>query len=118
MIYKLLGAGEWAAAEARGRFDGSAVDVADGYIHFSAWDQVVETAAKHFATAADLMLLTVDPAALGDGLRWERSRGGALFPHLYGPLPVTAVTRAQPVPGDRPVAEAVAELIRQNTRAS
>jgi len=100
VIYKLLTATEWAAAQAQGRYDGSAVDHRDGYLHFSARDQVVETAARHFAGQTGLVLLTVDPAPLGDALRWEPSRGGALFPHLYAPLPLDAVIAVDIVDGD------------------
>lgn len=71
-----------------GAFRGAAVDLADGYIHLSAADQVAETLAKHFAGRADLVLASFDAEALGNALRWEPSRGGALFPHLYAPLPV------------------------------
>jgi len=86
LIFKILGAGEWRAAERGGVFAGSAADRADGYIHFSTADQAPETAAKWFAGRDDLMLAAVDAEALGPALRWEPSRGGALFPHLYGPL--------------------------------
>lgn len=106
MIYKLLAATEWAAAQAQGRYDGSAVDRRDGYIHFSARDQVVETAARHFAGQTDLVLLTVDPDRLGTELCWESSRGGALFPHLYASLPIDAVIAVDIVEGD------VAALLR------
>ncbi|MEV0155897.1 DUF952 domain-containing protein [Micromonospora sp. NPDC050686] len=111
MIYKLLPSAEWADALARGRFTGSAVDHQDGFIHLSAADQVVETARRHFAGATGLTLLTVDPDRLGAALRWEPSRGGALFPHLYGELPVTAVVAAEALPVDTPAADAVAELL-------
>jgi uncharacterized protein (DUF952 family) len=111
VIYKLLPAADWAAARAAGRFDGSPVDHADGYLHLSAADQVVETARRHFTGQADLVLLAVDPDRLGVDLRWEPSRDGALFPHLYGPLPVSAVTAADPVPAHLPVADAVAALV-------
>ncbi|MGC9668297.1 DUF952 domain-containing protein [Planosporangium sp. 12N6] len=111
MIYKLLPAPEWAAAEERGHYDGSAVDRRDGFIHFSGRDQVVETAARHFAGQTGLTLLAVDPRRLGDALRWEPSRGGALFPHLYGPLPAHAVVAVHALPDDRPAAEAVAALL-------
>ncbi|RKR92465.1 uncharacterized protein (DUF952 family) [Micromonospora pisi] len=110
MIYKLLAGAEWAEAEAQGRYEGSAVDRQDGFIHLSGREQVVETAARHFAGEADLVLLTVDPDRL-DELRWEPSRGGSLFPHLYGPLPVNAVLSAIPVPAHLPVPEAVAALL-------
>ncbi|HET8729310.1 MAG TPA: DUF952 domain-containing protein [Alphaproteobacteria bacterium] len=98
LIYKILSSVEWAAAQRHGAFDGSAVDRADGYVHFSAADQVLETAEKHFAGQTDLKLLAVDPDALGDRLRWEASRGGRSFPHLYGPLPVAAVVEAHDLP--------------------
>ncbi|HEX4768868.1 MAG TPA: DUF952 domain-containing protein [Lichenihabitans sp.] len=91
IIYKIVPASLWREAEARGRLDGAPVDLADGFIHFSAADQVRETAARHFAGQADLRLVGVDAEALGSALRWEPSRGGALFPHLYGPLRLDAV---------------------------
>ncbi|NQV82766.1 MAG: DUF952 domain-containing protein [Rhodospirillales bacterium] len=82
---------EWTAAQAIGAYGGSSQDIADGFIHFSGADQVVVSAAKHRAGQDGLVLLSVDAGALGDALKWETSRGGALFPHLYGPLAVTAV---------------------------
>ncbi len=97
-VYKIVPAGLWSAAEAVGRFDGAPVDTADGFIHFSTAAQVTETAARHFAGQTDLLLVSVDAAALGDGLVYEPSRGGALFPHLYGPLPLAAVTAVRPLP--------------------
>jgi uncharacterized protein (DUF952 family) len=111
VIYKLLATGEWAQARATGRYEGSAADRRDGFIHFSGPDQLVETAERHFAEQTELTLLTVDPALLGDELCWESSRGGALFPHLYGPMPATAVVAARPVPENLPIAEAVAALL-------
>ncbi|BCJ67256.1 DUF952 domain-containing protein [Polymorphospora rubra] len=111
MIYKLLAAAEWAQARARGSYAGSAVDRRDGYVHLSGREQVVETAARHFAGQRGLVLLTVDPGLLGADLRWELSRGGALFPHLYAPLPVDAVVLAVDVPEDVPVPDAVAALV-------
>ncbi|HKT05265.1 MAG TPA: DUF952 domain-containing protein [Rugosimonospora sp.] len=111
MIYKLLTTAEWELARAAGRYDGSEVDHRDGYVHLSGHDQVVETAARVFAGQAGLTLLTVDPERLGPRLRWEVSRGGALFPHLYAPLPVDAVLAARPVPEGVPVDEAVAALV-------
>ena len=98
VIFKIVAADEWRAAEAAGAFLGSAVDRADGYIHFSTAEQAPETAAKWFTGRADLMLVAVDPAALGPDLRWEPARGGALFPHLYAALPVGAVLWARPLP--------------------
>ena len=83
--YKILAAEEWRAAVAEGRYEGSAVDLADGYIHMSTGEQLVETARRHYAGRDDL-------ARFGADLVWEPSRGGDLFPHLYAPLPVAAVT--------------------------
>ncbi|PWU53481.1 DUF952 domain-containing protein [Micromonospora sp. S4605] len=111
MIYKLLPTTEWDEALAAGRLAGTAVDRQDGFVHLSAADQVVETARRHFAGVTGLTLLTVDPARLGGALRWEPSRGGQLFPHLYGPLPVAAVVAAQALPADTPAADAVAALL-------
>ena len=91
LVFKLVDRASWQAAAAAGVFDGSAVDARDGFIHFSTAAQVRETAARHFAGQADLLLVAVEAAALGDALRWEPSRGGALFPHLYAPLPIGAV---------------------------
>ena len=86
LIYKILSRAEWSAAQAAGQFTGSAVDLADGFIHLSAADQAQETAAKWFRGQADLVLLGVETESLGEALKWEASRGGALFPHLYRPL--------------------------------
>lgn len=97
-IYKLVDDASWNAAVALGRFDGSPVDRRDGYIHFSTADQVAETASRHFAGQSNLLLVAVDAGALGAALRWEPSRGGALFPHLYGALPMTAVRQVEPLP--------------------
>ncbi|TPW17438.1 MAG: hypothetical protein FD126_3650 [Elusimicrobia bacterium] len=93
MIYKLLRAEEWARLQAARSFAGSAVDLADGFVHFSTAAQVRETAAKHFAGVRGLVLAEVDPERLRGPLKWEPSRGGALFPHLYAELPLAAVTR-------------------------
>jgi beta-hydroxylase len=97
--FKILTADEWARFQADGRFEGSPVDRADGFIHLSAADQVEGTLARHFAGKAGLVLAEVDLAALGDTVRWEESRGGALFPHVYGALPWSAIRGAKPVPG-------------------
>ena len=97
-IYKICDADAWQAAERVGEFAGAPIDLADGYIHFSAADQIAETAAKHFAGQRDLVLVAVDADALGPALKWEPSRGGALFPHLYGKLPLTAVRWTKPLP--------------------
>ncbi|MEG1029272.1 MAG: DUF952 domain-containing protein [Brevundimonas sp.] len=88
--FKILSRADWRATLAEGAYDGSPVDHADGYIHLSAADQLAVTAAKHYAGQSDLMLVEVDLDALGETLVWEPSRGGALFPHIYGPLPVAA----------------------------
>ncbi len=100
IIFKICRAAEWAQAVVDGVFRGSAADLRDGYIHFSTVAQVAETAARHFAAQSDLVLVAVDAAALGDKLKWEPSRGGALFPHLYGELPVTAALWVKPLPLD------------------
>jgi uncharacterized protein (DUF952 family) len=98
VVYKIVAVEEWAEAEAAGVFTGASVDRADGFIHFSTAEQAPETAAKWFAGRVDLTLAAVDAEALGKDLRWEPSRGGALFPHLYGPLPMRAVVWARPLP--------------------
>lgn len=90
-IYKICPADLWRAAVRTGVFHGSPVDCRDGYIHFSTAIQAVETAEKHFRAERDLVLVAVDAVALGDRLVWEASRGGGLFPHLYGDLPLGAV---------------------------
>jgi uncharacterized protein (DUF952 family) len=100
LIFKILSAAAWRDVEAAGVFHGAAVDLADGYIHFSTADQVAETAAKHFAGQGDLMLVAIEPGRLGTALRWEVSRGGALFPHLYAPLATADVLWAKPLPLD------------------
>ena len=98
-IYKILPATEWAEATTAGSFRGSAVDLEDGYIHFSTASQVRETAAKHFAGKTGLLLLTVDPDRCPSAsMKWEASRGGQLFPHLYEAMPVAAVTRVDELP--------------------
>ncbi|MBA5779189.1 DUF952 domain-containing protein [Stappia sp. F7233] len=86
LIYKIVPKALWREAEAKGRFDGAPVDHADGFIHFSDGTQVRETAARHFRGQGDLLLVAVEAERLGDALKWEVSRGGALFPHLYAPL--------------------------------
>ncbi len=96
VIYKIAPAALWRAAEAQGQFSGSPVDVADGFIHFSTAVQARETAARHFAGASELVLVAVSTRGLN--LRWEPSRGGDLFPHLYAALPLTAVQWVKPLP--------------------
>ena len=97
-IYKICDAALWRAAEQAGVFHGAPIDTADGYIHFSTAGQVRETAAKYFAGVPDLMLAAIDADALGAALRYEPARGGALFPHLYGALPMSAVLWVKPLP--------------------
>ena len=92
IAFKIVDAAEWAGAEVAGAYPGSAVDRADGYIHLSTEAQLAETAAKHYAGRGGLLLLTVDLGRLGETVVWEPSRGGSLFPHIYGPLPVGAVS--------------------------
>ena len=91
-------ADEWQMAQAAGRYDGSSQDRADGFIHFSTGAQLAESAARHRTGQTGLMLLTVDPEVCGAALKWEASRGGQLFPHLYGPLLADAVIRVDPLP--------------------
>ena len=98
IIYKIATRDEWAEAETKGRFDGAPVDLADGFIHFSTAAQVKETAAKHFAGKADLLLVAIDTEKLDGPLKWEVSRGGALFPHLYAPLDPRAAISVRPLP--------------------
>ena len=93
--FKILSRADWRRTLAEGAYDGSPFDHADGYIHLSAADQLAVTAAKHYAGQSDLMLIEVDLDALGETLVWEPSRGGALFPHIYGPLPVAATRGAR-----------------------
>jgi uncharacterized protein (DUF952 family) len=97
-IYKIVPRTLWREAEAAGRFDGAPVDRADGFVHFSTASQVRGTAARHFAGQEDLVLVAVDEARLGPALKYEPSRGGALFPHLYGPLALDAVLWVRPLP--------------------
>ena len=97
LIYKIHPASSWAEAEKAGSFAGAPIDLADGYIHFSTAEQARETAAKHFAGQEGLLLIAVEAEALGDALRWEPSRGGALFPHLYAPLDLASVRWIMPL---------------------
>lgn len=92
--FKILTADQWAQFQADGSFAGAPVDLADGYIHLSTADQLPETLAKHFAGQSDLVVVEVELQGFGDALKWEVSRGGALFPHLYGVLSMRAVISA------------------------
>jgi uncharacterized protein (DUF952 family) len=87
IAYKLVDRAEWTAALAAGAYAGSAVDLADGYIHMSTAAQLAETARRHYAGKSNLVLVEVELAPLGSALKWEASRGGDLFPHLFAPLP-------------------------------
>jgi uncharacterized protein (DUF952 family)/phosphohistidine phosphatase SixA len=97
-VYKILPQADWAQAVQTGAYQGSADDARDDFIHLSARGQVAETARRHFHGREGLVLVALDPRELGAGLKWERSRGGALFPHLYGPLPAAAALQVRPLP--------------------
>ena len=99
-IYKICERALWEAAEAERVFVGSSADTRDGFILFSTAAQLAGTAAKHFAGLKDLILVAVDADALGGELKWETSRGGELFPHLYAVLPLSAVQWAKPLPDE------------------
>ncbi len=98
LIYKILTAGQWAQLQRDGESRGAPVDLADGFVHFSTAGQVAETATKHFAGQDGLMLLALEADGLGAALKWEPSRGGALFPHLYAALRLADVSCARPLP--------------------
>jgi uncharacterized protein (DUF952 family) len=98
LVFKIVTAEAWRTAKAEGRFAGAAIDLADGYIHLSTADQVEETARRHFSAVADLLLVAFDAEALGAALVFEPSRGGALFPHLYGVLDPSLALWAKPLP--------------------
>jgi len=98
LIFKIFRTDEWQTLRAQGHTTGAPIDVSDGYIHFSTAAQAAETAAKHFADQPDLMLVAVEADTLGDALRWEVSRGDALFPHLYREMALDDVVWAQPLP--------------------
>ena len=108
-IYKICEKALWHEAETERRLLGSPADIRDGFIHFSTAAQLPGTLARHYAGLSDLLLVAVDAGALGELLKWETSRGGDLFPHLYGPLPLSAVRWARPladeIDGRRPVPE-------------
>ena len=98
IIYKICSASLWQQAEKAGFFTGAPIDIQDGYLHFSTAEQVRETAARHFSGQGDLLLIAIDADLLGEALRYEPSRGGDLFPHLYGHLPLSAVLWVKPLP--------------------
>jgi uncharacterized protein (DUF952 family) len=99
-VYKILPRSEWTAARAAGRFEGSAIDLQDGYIHLSTATQAAETARRYFLGLTDLVVLEIEGDDLGPALKWEPSRGGDLFPHLYAMLPVNAVLVVRDAPLD------------------
>lgn len=98
LIYKIFRAAEWADLRKNKDTDGAPIDLADGFIHLSTAQQVAQTAALHFTDQADLFLIAVETDALGDALKWEPSRGGALFPHLFRTMQLADVVWAQPLP--------------------
>lgn len=98
LVYKIFRAPEWADLQANGTSRGAPIDVEDGFIHFSTAPQAAETAAKHFAGQDGLLILALDADALGDDLKWEVSRGGALFPHLYRDLHLSDILWHKPLP--------------------
>jgi len=98
LIYKIFHAHEWAELRTNGTTRGAPIDIADGYVHFSTAEQAAETAAKHFTGQNDLFLIAVEADTLGDDLKWEVSRGDALFPHLYREMRIADVHWAQPLP--------------------
>jgi uncharacterized protein (DUF952 family) len=98
LIYKILRRAEWDAFRAAGRTAGAPVDVADGFVHFSTAAQLAETAARHFAAESDLVLVAVAAGPLGEALRWEAARDGALFPHLYRELRLADVVWDKSLP--------------------
>jgi uncharacterized protein (DUF952 family) len=98
MIYHMCRAEEWHAAGQTGEYFGSSQDIADGFIHFSNAEQIKASAAKHRAGQSGLLLIACDEAKMGPGLKWEESRGGQLFPHFYGALPMESVMSAVDLP--------------------
>ncbi|MEZ5751477.1 MAG: DUF952 domain-containing protein [Paracoccaceae bacterium] len=98
LIYKIFRRPEWDHLVAHGQTDGAPIDIQDGYVHMSTSAQVAETAARHFAGQSDLVLVAIEADDLGDSLKWEPSRGGALFPHLYRPLAMTDVVWDKSLP--------------------
>jgi uncharacterized protein (DUF952 family) len=98
VLYKIMSKQEWETAQAQGTYEGSEVDRKDGFIHLSAAHQVRATAEKHFSGKTDLVLISVSEESLGPSLKWETSRGGDLFPHIYGPLQLDSIGDAVPLP--------------------
>lgn len=100
VVYKICSRKEWESAVSEGEYPGAPIDLKDGFIHFSNGQQVRETAAKHFAGVSGLVLVSFDATQFGDALRWEVSRGGDEFPHLYGPLSTAKALDVQDLPID------------------
>ena len=109
-IYKICERAAWRLAEQRGAYRGSDADARDGFIHFSTAAQLAGTMAKHFSGQRELLLVAVDADALGPALKWEPSRGGDLFPHLYAAMPLSAVRWTKPLPDEVAGRRAVPEL--------
>ena len=109
-IYKICERAAWRLAAQTGGYHGSQADVRDGFIHFSTAAQLAGTMAKHFAGQRELLLVAVDADALGEALKWEPSRGGELFPHLYAALPLTAVRWTKALPDEVAGRRALSEL--------
>lgn len=112
--YKICAGADWVVAERAGVYAGAPVDLADGFIHLSAADQVAETLRRHFAGSSGLVLVAIDLDQLGDKVRWEPSRGGALFPHVYGALPVAAAISVEAVPDGEQMREAFAARLKES----
>lgn len=100
-LYKVISSDDWRAAETQGEFTGVGIDLDDGFIHLSSQSQVVETVGRYFAGQEGLLLVAVDASKLGDTLRWEPSRNGDLFPHVYGSISMEAVIRTDKLPVNR-----------------
>jgi uncharacterized protein (DUF952 family) len=98
ILYKIMTRAQWSNAQALGMFTGSNIDISDGFIHLSAAHQVRMTAAKHFANQTDLVLVSIAEESLRGALKWETSRGGDLFPHHYGTLPIDSVMQMVDLP--------------------
>ena len=109
-VYKILDAAAWTEAQRRGVFEGAEIDHQDGYIHLSTAAQAAETARRHFRGRPDLVVLELEADELGDALRWEPSRGGALFPHLYVPLDLARVRAVHAAPLGEDGAPALPDL--------
>ncbi|WP_170329408.1 DUF952 domain-containing protein [Ruegeria arenilitoris] len=110
LVYKIFRADEWALLQDQGASDGAPIDVSDGFVHFSTAEQALETAAKHFAGVEGLTLLACDADGMGDDLKWEVSRGGALFPHLYRQIRMTDVVWSRALPFDGQAHQFPAEM--------